>query len=101
MVAGRKHIQIHPDSELGLVLRDAAAAGEPILVEAGDNLFELDVHPAAREQPSVKTPPSPEQVARSIAGIRNAAGGWKDLVGTDELIAYICERRRIVGKRYE
>lgn len=38
--------------------------------------------------------PSPEQVARSIAGIRQAAGSWVGLVDAEEFKANILERRK-------
>lgn len=98
MATERKSIRINPRSELGLVLKHAAEAGEPVLVETGDEVFELLVHPAARGQTPMKTAPSAEQVARSIAGIRRASGGWKDLVDADELTAYIYERRRTANR---
>src|SRR4051794_22006799 len=98
MAVERKSVQINPDSELGLVLRRAAAAGEPVLVDTGDELFELDVHPAAGAQAATKTPPSAAQVARSIAGIRKAAGGWNGLVDVDEFTAELYERRRAVSR---
>lgn len=94
MATERKSIQVNPESELGLVLKRAAAAGEPVLVDTGDALFELAVHPATSGQ----TKPSPEQVARAVAGIRRASGGWKDLVDADAFTAYIYERRRIANR---
>jgi hypothetical protein len=94
MATERKPVQVNPESELGRVLKRAAVVGEPVLVDTGDEFFELDVHPAA----AAKTAPSAEQVARSIAGIRRAAGGWKGLVDADELTAYIYERRRIANR---
>lgn len=43
MAAQRKPIKVNPDSELGLVLKRAAASGEPVLVETDDAVYELDV----------------------------------------------------------
>lgn len=98
MATERTTVQVNPQSKLGLVLRRAAAAGQPVLVTTGDDVYELDVHPAARAQVPVKTPPSAEQVARSIAGIRKAAGGWRGLVDAEEFTAYIYERRRTANR---
>ena len=48
MAAQRKPIKVSPDSELGLVLKRAAASGEPVLVETDDAVYELDVDQARR-----------------------------------------------------
>jgi uncharacterized protein (DUF433 family) len=43
------------------------------------------------------TAPSPEDVARSREGIREAAGSWKD-VDTEAFKAYIAERRHTANR---
>jgi hypothetical protein len=47
MAAERLQIKVRPQSKLALVVREAAEAGTPVLVDTGDAIFELDVHPAA------------------------------------------------------
>src|SRR5207237_761826 len=81
MVRDRKRLTVSPESELSLVLRSAAADGEPVVIDTGDTVYELAVQPAARPQPTA-TPtqrPSPEQVARALAGLEQAAGAWDDV----------------------
>ncbi|HMM41569.1 MAG TPA: hypothetical protein PKA95_06690, partial [Thermomicrobiales bacterium] len=48
MAAQPKPIKVDPDSELGLMLKRAAASGEPVLVETDDAVYELDVDQARR-----------------------------------------------------
>lgn len=98
MAAKRKPIQINPESELGLVLKRAAADGEPVLVDTGDEILEIDVHQTSGTQTPANMKPSPEQAARTGALIHRASGGWVGLVGADEFTAYIYERRRIAGR---
>lgn len=98
MAAEKKAIRISSPNDLGRVLKHAAEAGESVLVDTDDGMFELLVHPAARIKADVTSEPSSEQVARSIAGIRKATGGWKDLVDAEDLTAYIYERRRSANR---
>lgn len=79
------------------MLRRAAAAGESVLVNTGDERYELHVHPASGVQ-AATTVPRAEQVARSIAGIRKAAGGWRGLVDAEEFTTELYARRRITNR---
>lgn len=49
------------------------------------------------EKPSALSGLSDERVARSIAGIRKAAGAWDD-VDAEEFKAYIRDRRRTANR---
>jgi hypothetical protein len=90
-------LKVAPDSELGSLLREAAATGQALLVDTGEAVYALNVFgDEDDETPRVSRSdryPSAEQVARSIAGIRKAAGSWKD-VDIEAFTAYIRERRR-------
>jgi hypothetical protein len=94
MASEHPSIQISPESELSHVLRRALASRSTVLVDAGDTQYELDVHPT-RE---TTTSPDREKVARTIAGIRKATGGWKQLVDTEQLLAELYERRRMTRR---
>lgn len=87
MVSVPRVIHVKPGSELDRLLEDAVDL--PVEVEKDGVRYRLD-----RVNPSTTTPPSPEQVARSIAGIRKASGAWNGLVDADEFTAYIYARRR-------
>ena len=86
-------MQVEPGSEL-----------DRLLAEADDTAIELERRGVRYRLNRVdtptaaKTPPSPEQVARSIAGIKAAAGGWKDLVDAEAFTAYIRQRRRTANR---
>jgi hypothetical protein len=101
MAARRKPIRVTDESNVRLLLRDVAAAGSPVLVDTGDALYDVDVHRSTAGSPGEPPrpdPPSEEQVARLLAGIHNAAGGWRGLVDAEELTAYIYERRRMANR---
>lgn len=98
MTAKRKPIQIDPESELAITLQRAAADGEPVVVDTGDEIFEIDVHRTSGTQTPANMKPSPEQAARTGALIHRASGGWVGLVDADEFTDYIYERRRTAGR---
>ncbi|HVA92792.1 MAG TPA: hypothetical protein VNL71_23470 [Chloroflexota bacterium] len=93
MIHVPKTMQVEPGSEL-----------DRLLAEADDTAIELERRGVRYRLNRVdtptaaKTPPSPEQVARSIAGIKAAAGGWKDLVDAEAFTAYIRQRRRTANR---
>jgi hypothetical protein len=94
-----KPVRVPADSELSEALRNAAATGASVIVETGDASYFLDVE--AQSPPSVEIThrsPSPDEIARSIAGIERATGAWVGLVDAEELTAYIRERRRASGR---
>lgn len=98
MAKALKRITVNPDSELGLLIKDAAALNERVLVDTGEAVYAIRIDPEIGDEigPSGAVTgrlPSAEQVARSEAGIRAAAGSWKD-VEIEEFKAYIAERRR-------
>jgi hypothetical protein len=91
-------LKIAPDSELGLRLKDAAHTGRPVVVDTGEAVYVVEVA-TETAQPSMEVVPAPtavtpERVARSIEGIRKAAGAWQGLVDAEAFKAYIRERRR-------
>ena len=80
-------IHVEPGSELDRLLDEALDL--PVEVEKDGVRYRLE-----RVSPAPHTPLTPEQVARSIAGIRKASGGWNGLVDPDEFTSYIYARRR-------
>ncbi len=91
MATERTSIHISPESELSLVLRHAAAARKPVRIDTGDAQYELDVHPTGG-------PPDADHATRTVAGIRKAAGGWRNLVDAEALTAELYERRRMASR---
>lgn len=87
MVSVPRIIHVEPGSELDHLLDEFEDL--PVEVERGGVRYRLD-----RIGPSTHTPPTPEQVARSIAGIRKASGAWIGLVDPEAFTAYIYARRR-------
>lgn len=65
MAAQRKPIKVSPDSELGLVLKRAAASGEPVLIETDDAVYELDVV-AADSEPATDGPAEDDAIIHLI-----------------------------------
>ena len=84
-------LKVSPDSELGGALRNAARSGDVVTVEAGDEVYQLAVREERGEPPSSA---EGDAVARSIEGIKMAAGGWKGLVDAEALKSYVAMRRR-------
>ncbi len=95
-MAASRRLHVPPDSELSFVLHEALASGEPVIVEAGDTVYRLGVESAQRAAP-VRRRPSADAVERSRAGIREAAGSWRD-IDADAFKAYIRERRRVANR---
>ncbi len=91
MVAS-KTLRVSPDSELSVSLHDALASHESLVVDTGDARYRLDIASAQPIEPSTPGRPTPEETERSRAGIREAAGSWRD-IDTDAFKAYIRERR--------
>ena len=83
-----KKIVISPDSELGLLLKDAAVAREAVLVDTGEAIYTVVI--GVTGLPSAL---HADNIERSQEGISSAAGSWID-VGADAFNAYIAERRR-------
>ena len=71
MAETSRRIPVSPDSELAHALDGVKSAASPVAVDTGDTIYELFV---SRIQP---TTPSDDAIARSIAGIKEAAGSWK------------------------
>ena len=63
----------------------------PILLEKNGELYRLE------RMQDADTASTPEDVARSRDGIRQAAGSWKD-IDTEGFKAYIAERRRTANR---
>ena len=102
MTAAPKTIRVAPDSEPALLVRQAAADAEPVLVDTGDEVFAVRVRTCAADEPSVVShvpdrDPSPEEVARSIEEMRKAAGSRQD-IDAEAFKAYIWERRRTASR---
>jgi hypothetical protein len=84
-----KKITVPEGSSLAKLLTDAAS--RPILLEKNGELYRLE------RMEDKDTVPSPEDVARSREGIREAAGSWKD-IDTKAFKAYIAERRHTANR---
>jgi hypothetical protein len=80
------------EGEVAALIADLLAAGKPLEVVVGEERYLLELAAPTR------TRPDPETVKRSIAGIKAAAGGWKDL-DVDSFLAYIYARRDAVSTR--
>jgi hypothetical protein len=94
MAAQPTTFRIHPESELADALRKATH-GEALYIEAQVEIFALAVRAIGSVSESEpRESPSPGQVERSIAGLRKAAGGWRDLVDADALLEYTYAGRR-------
>ena len=94
-----KRITVKPDSELGVLIKDAATPHASFLVTIDGVAYFIDVEIVGSEETEVvsgaaRRVPDPDEVARSQEGIRQAAGGWKDIVDAEEFKAYIANRRR-------
>jgi hypothetical protein len=88
MAEALKRIPISPESELARELKTAKNQTHPIAVDTGDTVYEVFV---SRTQPATS---SDDAVARSIAGIKDAAGSWKD-IDIEAFDAYRAERRKV------
>ncbi len=90
-----KTLHVAPDSELGVALSEAATTGASVLIDTGEARFTIavDVPEGLAAAQTDRDRPSPEQVARSIEGIRQSAGSWADM-DAEAFKAYIRERRR-------
>ena len=84
-----KKITVSEGSDLAKLLTDAGSS--PILLEKNGELYRLE------RMEEKDTVPSPEDVARSRDGIRQAAGSWKD-IDTEAFKAYIAQRRHIANR---
>lgn len=72
MATSRKHLNVEPDSELSVVLRQAAVAGEPVFVDTGETVYELDVFPAPELGDVVAESTEPDAIL-GIIGIGSSA----------------------------
>ena len=93
MVHARKSIHVEPGSELDRLLE---TAGETPLDLERNGVHYLLHRVGGAVSPHV--PPTPEEVARSIRGIEQATGGWKDIVDAEAFAAYIRKRRRVANR---
>jgi hypothetical protein len=84
-----KKITVPEGSDLAKLLTDAGS--RPLLLEKNGELYRLE------RMEERDTAPTPEDVARSRDGIRQAAGSWKD-IDTEAFKAYIAERRRTANR---
>ena len=89
-------LKVSPDSELGGALRNAARSGDVVTVEAGDEVYQLAVREERGGSPSSA---ESDAVARSIEGIKRAAGGWKGLVDAETFKSYVAKRRRAKNRQ--
>lgn len=69
MAAERNPITINSVSELRLVLKRAADTGETILIDTGEGLFEIDVHPSLDDDDRSHEEPDEPDAILSLIGI--------------------------------
>lgn len=82
---GEPKVLIPEESDLAKALDAATSDGCTLVVAAGSATYRLTVERLS--------PPTPEEVARSIEGIRRAAGSWAH-VDAEALKAAIRRQRR-------
>ena len=93
LLAGVKYkVQAPPDSEVAQFIKEVAASRQPIRADTGEAVYRVE---ADAETPETLPLPTAEETAASIAGIKQAAGSWHDLLDAEGLKAYIRERRKI------
>jgi hypothetical protein len=95
-MAAPRTIRVPPDSELSMLLHDAMTSGELVLIDTGDAVYRVGVESARRVDPT-RQRPAAEELERSRAGIREAAGSWRD-IDAEAFKAYIRERRRTANR---
>lgn len=94
MIVAAKTVHIAPDSELSALLSEAAETGARLVVDTGEATYRLRVELERISGETVaRRLPTPEEIERSRAGIRESAGGWPD-IDAEAFKAYIRERRR-------
>jgi hypothetical protein len=84
-----KKITVLEGSDLAKLLTDAGS--RPLQLEKNGELYRLE------RMKEKDTALSPEDVARSREGIRQAAGSWKG-IDTEAFKAYIAQRRHIANR---
>lgn len=95
-MAAPRTIRVPPDSELSHLLHEAIESGELVTVDTGDVVYRIGVEPARRVD-FPRRPPTAEEIARSRAGIREAAGSWRE-IDAEAFKAYVRERRRTANR---
>ncbi len=90
MNAQPKSYKVSPESEMGRLVKEAAVSRQSIRVDTGEAIYSV----VADTEVATLRAPTSEEVAASIAGIKQASGSWHDLVDAEELKAYISERRK-------
>lgn len=92
-----KTLRVLPDSELSMSLHNALESRESLVVDTGDAVYRLEIESARPIDPSTQGRPTPGEIERSRAGIREAAGSWRD-IDVDAFKAYVRERRRTASR---
>jgi hypothetical protein len=87
---------VPPDSELSHLLHEAIESGELVTIDTGDVVYRIGVE-SARRVDLTRQRPADEELERSRAGIREAAGTWRD-IDVEAFKAYIRERRRTANQ---
>lgn len=88
MIPEARRIAVPRESPLAQELRAATDGDRPLELDTGDAIYQVYI------SRTKTTAPSPDSVERSIAGIRAAAGSWKD-VDIEGFRADLAERRRV------
>lgn len=102
MASEPKTIEVEPGGELDRLLDEATDA--PLRLVRGEERFRVVREPESRTDPTATGSavddrrPSAEQVARSIEGIREAAGAWAGIVDAEAFKAYVRQRRRTANR---
>ncbi len=95
-MAAIRTLRVHPDSELSHLLHDAVESGELVTIETGDAVYRIGVESAGPAGPTRRSPTG-EEIERSRAGIREAAGSWRD-IDAEAFKDYIRARRRTANR---
>jgi len=95
MNARPRDYKVTPDGETARLLREAAASHAPIRVDTGERVYHVA---ADAETPAYLPSPTPDEVAASIEGIKQAAGGWVGLVDAEGLKTSIRVRRKTANR---
>ena len=86
MTEERTRLTVPSDSDVARTIKAASEDTGALVVDTGEALYRLSID-------RIDRPVSDDRVAVTIAGMRAAAGSWRD-IDTEAFKAYITERRR-------
>lgn len=87
-------VRVPPDSELGVLLRNAKETGASIIVDTGEAVYRIGIEAGESDEASPRLRArTPEEIERSRAGTLASAGSWRGHIDAEAFKAYIRERR--------